>query len=518
MPCNTGTVLGLPVPEIPVDIDAPRASRNLKRSTNPESSEDSNSQNVPPRKIKKTASSVAQEGKHTGTHLTTSTGPTSSGPAPEVPKLPKTKKSAAQAPSSNVEGGASVDTTTKATIHSTPDPTSLPTQPTMPTKASKKKKKNVAPAGGDTDGDVEMSLPEPGSITIGSSIVPPSPAKKKSRKKTAGASALGAGAALPTNPSLTVPVPTDTPDIAGGSAPVNAAVGPSMSGGKGTGRVKTASALAQKVLKQETQKKLEKEAKAQRKKERAQKTAIIESPEDTAAFVTASNAPNRVPSANSNVEIYVPKVPVTTGGLQRVQQGGANKLIAQRITQRLLSSTPPLSSASTSGSEAPGAVSSSRAPSTSRSHRASRTPSVSLPPSRSVSVVPSTRSTPAPTFSGMARAVSSQPPTCPPSPTPSELVTLADHLDGVDKEFALLLPVYDPLPAPLRQPARLKPIPYKDVNGLTVAERREYLKECKFGVKDLTQDDQAIVSSVISQLEALILTIDCSRARPIPAN
>ncbi|KAG9089793.1 hypothetical protein FS749_001054 [Ceratobasidium sp. UAMH 11750] len=504
-PRNTGTVLGLPVPDIPVDIDTPRASRALKRPTNVDSSEDSNSQSIPPRKIKKTASSTA------------STGPTASGPAPEVPKALKGKKSAAQTLGSNTEGGTSANTTTTAITHGTPDPTSLPAQPTAPTKASKKKKKNVAPAG-DAAGDVEMDVLEPESIAIGGSLVPPSPAKKKSRtKKTPAATALGAPAALPTNPSSAVPVPTNTLNTAGGSASVNTTVGskssvadgPGTNSGKGTGRVKIASALAQKVHEQEAQKRLEKEAKAQRKKEKAQKAAIMESPEDTAAFVEAGNASNHIPSANSNIKISVPEVPVTTGGLQRVQKGSANKLIVQRITQRLMSSTPPLSSTSASGSEAPGTVSSSRAPSTSRSHKASRTPSVSLPPSHSVSVTPSTRSTPAPMFPGVARAMSSQPPTCPPSPSPSELVTLADHLDGVDAEFAPLLPVYDPLPPPLRQPQRLKPVPHKDVTKLAVAERREYLKECKFGVKDLTQDDQAIVSSVISRLEALVLTVDC---------
>ncbi|KAG8730681.1 hypothetical protein FRC10_002415 [Ceratobasidium sp. 414] len=487
MPRSTSTVLGLPMPNIPVDIDAPRASRTLKRPTNADASEDSsNSQNAPPRKVKKTTSSAAQEGRQTGTPLTVSTEPA--------------------------------------------EPV-LVTEALKPTKApKKKKKKNAAPAG-DTDGDVAMSAPapgvsaEPGSIVIGGSIVPPSPAKKKSRnKKTTLATALGAEVAPPANhTSPAVPVPTD---VASGSALVDtmigskssAAAGPGTGSGRGTGRTKTASALAQRVLEQETQKKLEKEAKAQRKKERAQKAAIIESPEDTAAFVAAADASNGVQPTKSNVEICVPEAPVTTGGLQRVQQGSVNRLITQRITQRLLSSAPPSSPASTSGSEAPGTALSSRAPSASHSYRASRTPSISLPPSRSISVAPSVRSTsvapsarstPAPTFSGMSRAMSSQPPTCPPSPGSPAPLTLADHLDGVDKEFAPLLPVHDPLPRPLRPPERLKPVPYKDVGRLTVAERREYIKECKFGVKDLTPDDQIMVSSVISRLEALLLTIDC---------
>ncbi|KAG8730951.1 hypothetical protein FRC10_002160, partial [Ceratobasidium sp. 414] len=506
MPRSTGTVLGLPMPDTPVDIDAPRASRTLKRPTNADGSQDSlSSHAAPPRKVKKTTSSAAQEGKHTGAHLTTSTEPAESASAPPVLlKLRKTKNSAAPVLGSNAEGDTLVDTTSGATTQSTPDPTLHPTNPTVPTKAlKKKKKKNTAPVG-DVDSDVEMSVQAPGvatapgSIIIGDSVVPPSPAKKKQRnKKATPATAL------------------DTPDVASGSVSVNTIVGsqssaaarPGVGSGKGTGRTKTASALAQKVLEQETQKKLEKEAKAQRKREKAQRIAITESLEDTAAFVAAGDALKNAPSTNNNIEIRTPEVPVTTGGLQRVNQNSAHKLITQRITQRLLPSALPSSPASTSGSEAPGSALSSRVPSISHSHRASRTPSVSLPLSRSVSVAPSTHSTPA--YSGTSRAMSTQPPTRPPSPSSPAFLTLADHLHGIDEEFAPLLPGYDPLPGPLRPPQRLKPVPYKDAARLTAAARREYAKECKFGVKDLTPDDQIIVSSVISRLEVLILTVDC---------
>ncbi|KAG9084029.1 hypothetical protein FRC06_004267, partial [Ceratobasidium sp. 370] len=498
-PRNVSTVLGLPMPDTPVDIDAPRASRTLKRPTNIDSSEDSsNLHNAPPRKVKKTAPIAAKEGGHTEAHIAL---------APGVPSKPrKTKKSATQVLGSNVEGEALV-------TQSALDPASHSTEPTTPTKAPRKKGKKNPVLTGHADGDVEMSAPapevgtEPGSIIIGNSIVPPDPAKKKSRKKAAPAIDLG-------------PDPTDTPNVASGSVPVDAVVGsgsstatrPGAGSGKGSGRVKTASALAQKVLEQETQKQLEKEAKAQWKREKAQKAVIAESLEDTAAFVAAGNASNST-SSTSNIEIRTPEVPVTTGGLQCVQQNSVNKLIAQRITQRLLISTPPTSSASTSGSEAPGTTLSSHAPSTNYSHRASRTPSVSLPASRSVSVAPSARSTPAPSFSGMSRVVS-QPPTLPPSHASPALLTLADHLHGIDAEFAPLLPAYDPLPGPLRPPERLKPVPHRDVNRLSAAERREYAKECKFGVKDLTPVDQIIVSSVISRLEALILTVDCFPSEP----
>ncbi|KAG8728656.1 hypothetical protein FRC10_004726, partial [Ceratobasidium sp. 414] len=504
-PRTVGTVLGLPIPDTPVNVDAPRASRTLKRPTNVDGSEDSsNSLNAPPRKVKKTTLGAAKEGGHIETRLAMSTGPVNTSEptlAPEVPSKPrKTKKSATQVLASNVEGEALV-------TQSALDPTSHSTEPTPPTKALKKKGKKKAAVPGHADGDVEMSAPapevgvEPGSIIVGDSIVPSDPAKKKSHK-----------AAPATTSGLDL---TDTPNIAGRSTPADAVVGsgpgtaagPGAGSRKGSSRVKTASALAQKVLEQETQKQLEKEAKAQRKREKTQKTVITESLEDTAAFVAAGDVSNGT-SSTSNIEIRAPEVPVTTGGLQRVQQNSVNKLVAQRITQRLLASTPPASSTSTSGSEAPGAASSSRAPSTNYSHRASRTPSVSLPTSCSVSVAPSARSTPAPTFSGMSRVVS-QPPTLPPSPATPTLLTLADHLHGIDVEFAPLLPAYNPLPAPLRLPERIKPVPRRDINKLSAAERREYIKECKFGVKDLTPVDQIIVSSVISRLEALILTVDC---------
>ncbi|KAG9122400.1 hypothetical protein FRC07_001226 [Ceratobasidium sp. 392] len=483
MPRNASTVLGLPVPDTPVDIDAPRASRTLKRATDTDGSEDTlNLHSAPPRKIKKITLTAAQEG---GSTSISPAAPPGSGqslestPSLEVPlKTQKLKKA-----------------TTQVNNENPAYPAPHPAEPTAPAKPSKKKKAKNVVLTGDADGDVEMSAPvpeaatEPGSIVIGDSLVPPSPPKsKKSRKKKAAAA---------TTPDTEAVPPVDES---------NTAVGPGIGGGKGTGRTKVASALAQKVLEQETQKQLEKEAKAQRKKEKAQRAMITESTEATAAFVAASNASNSTPSTGNNIQIGVPEVSVTTSSLQRIRQNGANKLIAQRVAQRIISPAP---SSSTLGSETLDPVSSSHAPSTSHSRGTSRISSVSLPPSRTVSLAPSNHSTVAATSLEMSRAASSQPPTCLPSPTSPALLTLADHLYGVDAEFAPQLPAYNPLPGPLRPPARLKPVPYKDVSKLSLAERREYNKEIKFGVKDLTLDDQNIVSSVISRLEALVLTIDC---------
>jgi hypothetical protein len=92
---------------------------------------------------------------------------------------------------------------------------------------------------------------------------------------------------------------------------------------------------------------------------------------------------------------------------------------------------------------------------------------------------------------------------------PSSGITLAECYEGIPKEFAPQLPAYEPLPPPLRKPERTKPVPYKDISKLTRPERKQYAKDCKIGVKDLTVNDQIIISSVLSRLEALINTIDC---------
>ncbi|KAG8732744.1 hypothetical protein FRC10_000739, partial [Ceratobasidium sp. 414] len=104
-PRTVSTVLGLPIPDTPVDVDAP--------PTNVDGSEDSsNSLNAPPRKVKKTTLGAAKEGGHIETRLAMSTGPVNTSEptlAPEVPSKPqKTKKSATQVLASNVEGEALV--------------------------------------------------------------------------------------------------------------------------------------------------------------------------------------------------------------------------------------------------------------------------------------------------------------------------------------------------------------------------------------------------------------------------
>jgi hypothetical protein len=123
------------------------------------------------------------------------------------------------------------------------------------------------------------------------------------------------------------------------------------------------------------------------------------------------------------------------------------------------------------------------------------------------------------TYSDRSHTMLSQSLTCPTSPraemaaSGSRLTslgpTLAKCYEGIPEEFAPQLPVYEPLPPPLQEPERTKPVPYKEIGRLSSSERREYVKACKMGMKDLTANDQIIVSSVLSQFEALINTIDC---------
>jgi hypothetical protein len=48
---------------------------------------------------------------------------------------------------------------------------------------------------------------------------------------------------------------------------------------------------------------LEKQAKAQRKKERAQKAVVQETPEATAAFLAANDASGSTPATDNNIEV-----------------------------------------------------------------------------------------------------------------------------------------------------------------------------------------------------------------------
>jgi hypothetical protein len=301
---NSGKILGLPVPDIPVDINAPRSSR--KRPAENASQATSNSLSAPPSKLIKTDS------QPTDMHPPTSTEPAG------------------------------------------------PTTTTTAAPQNKKKKKTAAPTS-DVVGDVEMAAPAPsaaaetGSIIISGSLVPPALLKKKSKKKSKGKkmvpeSTLVTGPAPPTEyPSQPVSTTPSAPDVAGDGAPVDTTPGSTSDvgveslagGGKSGGRVKALSSVAQKgTFKYLSHKRrgcansdfshspptgkpklvqincpdtytnetllielLEKQAKAQRKKDKVLKAIIEEPMATTAAFVASSDASGSVQSTTNNIKV-----------------------------------------------------------------------------------------------------------------------------------------------------------------------------------------------------------------------
>jgi hypothetical protein len=65
----------------------------------------------------------------------------------------------------------------------------------------------------------------------------------------------------------------------------------------------------------------------------------------------------------------------------------------------------------------------------------------------------------------------------------------------------------DPLPAPLHVPERLVPLPPVDWDALSAAERAKLKAKYRLKVKDLKLIDQAVVSSALSRMGALLMAV-----------
>ncbi|QRV85192.1 hypothetical protein RhiJN_13210 [Ceratobasidium sp. AG-Ba] len=374
----SNTILGLPVPKEPIDLDAPRTRR--KRRTEAEETE------------------MEEVSRPSGDVLPAS-NPESADKA--ASKQGRSKK--------------------KKTMN-TPDVN------------------HVDPAVSNTDmGAPPTDAAMTGSIAIGESIVPEGPPKKPRKKKA------------------TSTKPLEKAEAVDRGAPLQAAEVMTTV----AGRVRNPSTLAKQVSKQASDKLLEREEKTRHKKEKAQRAVVVESLEATAEFVAATNGSSGAMATNANLKICPAQIPIAPGGLQHVRQNEANNLIAQRVANRLLSTAPPSSTASNSGSEPLNFTSNWHGQPYSRA--TSRAPSGSIAPSREVSVAPSTRSSHlSATRSGESRTVSSYPPTRPMSPA-SDIsgevntmgLTLDERYAGIPPELAPRLPVYEPLPAPFHEPERL---------------------------------------------------------------
>ncbi|CCO37593.1 hypothetical protein BN14_11749 [Rhizoctonia solani AG-1 IB] len=269
-------------------------------------------------------------------------------------------------------------------------------------------------------------------MVIGDSVVPPSPVKKKARKNKA----IPDSTTTTNTHVITGSQPTPAvPNSNSATYPTNA-----NSKGKSSSQTKTPSTLAIQVCSQEEEKVANKEAKAQRKRDKTQKTAVQESPQATALFLASANALDAV--MDNNIEVLPnARQPISSTSLERVRKRKANMLIAQRAVQRFVLTATSSSSSSVTGLEAPDIYLNPLT--AAASCESSATPSMSISMSR----------------------VSSQPPTHVASPTSNTrpVATLAEYYKGIPDEFAPRLPDYEPLPQPLRDLERTNPIPYKDI-------------------------------------------------------
>jgi hypothetical protein len=228
MPRGSGLVLGLPIPKQPIDINAPRASR--KRPTNETGSGSDESPtsriDVPPSKVSKTSASA---GRATNS---LKPGGVELAPAPKDAAKPKGNSKRLGGKKKKEKAALAQDAGTETTADEIPIAASAPVP-----KAQPKAKQIPAP-----DADIEMSVPsleattEPGTITIGDTLVPPTADKKKRRKKKVAsvtASAMDMDPTSSTVPGLTEAAASET------SEPVTGGV-------RATSRVKTSSDIAQK--------------------------------------------------------------------------------------------------------------------------------------------------------------------------------------------------------------------------------------------------------------------------------